>query len=70
MKIHKSVFQRIAEKHGVTVEEVKKDMQEAIDAAYENPNVNAETVPRRNDIPTIDEFIEYVVSLVDDFSGE
>ena len=72
MKIHKSVFQRIAEEHGVTVGEIKKDMQKAIDAAYENPNVNAETVPRRNDIPTIDEFIRYIADSldVDDFSDE
>ena len=69
MKIHESIYKRIAEKHGVTVKEVKKDMQEAIDSAYINPNLNAEIVPRRNDVPTIDEFIEYVVSLVDDFSG-
>ena len=33
----RKIYRQIAKEHGVTVAEVKRDMQEAISAAYQNP---------------------------------
>ena len=66
-------YRKIAKKYGVSVSEVKKDMQEAIDAAYKNPTMHANCVPRKGDIPTIDEFISYTahrVKVIKDVSGK
>lgn len=42
------IYEEIAKEYGVSVEAVKREMQEAIDAAYENTE---------QDIPTIEEFL-------------
>lgn len=61
----RNVYRKIAKEHGVTVAEVKRDMQAAIDAAYTNPPQDGVTpayqnrVPRKGEIPTTEEFIRY-----------
>ena len=53
--------------HGVTVADVKKDMQEAIDYAYKKQNksrnekIKQSDVRYENETPTIEEFMEYVL---------
>ena len=62
----RKVYRKVARKHGVTIEEVKREMQSALDETYNNPNNNdiskayQERVPRKGDVPTVDEFIRYV----------
>lgn len=62
----KKIYQEIAKQNGVTVEEAKREMQAAIDAAYNSPNNNDMTrayqdkVPRKGEVPTVDEFILYM----------
>lgn len=58
-------YRKIAKKYGVSVSEVKKDMQEAINAAYQNPTLYANCVPRKDEIPTVDEFISYASNRVE-----
>ena len=54
----------------MTMAEVKRDMQEAITAAYTDPNRDFATfkaqraVPRKGDVPTPDEVIDYAVAQV------
>ena len=61
----RKVYRKVARKYGVTVEEVKREMQAAIDETYNNSDNNDITkayqnkVPREGKIPTVDEFIRY-----------
>jgi len=64
MKLSRKDYKQIAKKHGVTVDDVKREMQEAINAAYINPTFNAKCVPCVGDVPTVDEFIEYVANRI------
>lgn len=66
----RKTYRKIAKKYGVSVAEVKRDMQEAINAAYTNPNADFATfkaqraVPRKGDVPTPDELIDYAAAEV------
>lgn len=55
----KKVYRRIAKEHGVTVAEVKRNIQEAINTAYVKPNLYAQCIPHKGEVPTIEEFIIY-----------
>ena len=60
------IYKAIAKKHGISVDEVKKEMQAAIQTAYVFPAPEALKVPRKNDVPTVDEFLEYTAKKVVD----
>lgn len=61
----RSIYRKVAKQYGVSVEEVKREMQAAINDAYQNtPNdgitgAYQNRVPRKGEIPTTDEFIRY-----------
>lgn len=38
----KKIYKQIAKKHGISVEEVKREMRSAIETARNNPNPNAQ----------------------------
>lgn len=56
----KKIYRQIAKKNGVSVAEVKREIEAAIDAAYENPNFHAQCVYRAGDKPTPEEFIAHM----------
>lgn len=62
-----SIYRRIAKENGVSVEEVKRDMQTAIEYAYKN-NCTGENDRKRlkyelgKRVPSNEEFITYVAS--------
>lgn len=65
MDINK-ILGQVAEADGVSIEEIKKEMQAAISAAYQNPSddggrteARQKEVPCRGEIPTPEEFIRY-----------
>ncbi len=66
----RNVYRKIAKEHGVTVAEVKRDMQAAIDHAYLKNDKTADElmaqrkVPSRGEIPTAEEFIRYASSSI------
>ena len=68
--MNRKLYRKLAKKHGVTVAEVKQDMQEAINTVYTDPdknliNIKAQNaVPRMGDIPTPDELIRYAAAEV------
>lgn len=69
----RKIYREIARENGVSVKDVKRDMQEAITAAYKNPpkdgGVTAayqRQVPRKGEIPTPEEFIRYMAGKVRD----
>jgi len=59
----RNIYRKIAKQNGVSVEEVKQEMQRAIDAAWDNPNKTHENIYTQNQIkadgtkPTVDEFL-------------
>jgi len=62
--MNRSDYRKIAKKHGISIQEVKRDMQEAVDAAYINPTFHARCVYSKSEKPTVDEFIDYVARRV------
>ena len=59
------IFERVAKKHGKTRDEVYADIQEAIDAAYADPDLIARAEWKKMNIkgerPTPEEVLEYLV---------
>ena len=61
----RKIYRKIARENGVTLKEVRQDMQTAITAAYTNPPNDGVTVayqnrvPRKGEVPTPEEFIRY-----------
>lgn len=57
--MNRSIYKKIAKENGISIREVKEEMELAIKAAYENPNEVALKVPRKGAVPTPEEFIDY-----------
>jgi hypothetical protein len=59
------IFERIAAEHNTTVEEVRREIEAAIRAGFNNPDPKVQAqwakIPRKGDLPTPDELITYVV---------
>ncbi|MDO4547715.1 MAG: sporulation initiation factor Spo0A C-terminal domain-containing protein [Clostridia bacterium] len=72
------IYRQIAQAHGVTEEQVKRDMQDAISEAYENPgdevtSARQRKVPREGEVPTTEEFLKYCAKQLadmDEISGK
>ena len=62
--MNRKIYKQLAKKYGVTVEEIKRDMQEAINAAYVSPNKAALGVKSKGAVPTIDEFITHATNKI------
>lgn len=62
------IYRKIAEEEGVSVEKVKKEMQAAINMAYQNPTKQVAAyqaqVKRKGAVPTVDELILHLVDEV------
>jgi nicotinamide mononucleotide (NMN) deamidase PncC len=63
--MNRKIYRKIAKKHGVTAEEVRRDMQAALNTAYRSPyrtpahTQAQESVLRSGDVPTSEEFIRH-----------
>lgn len=55
----RKIYRKIAKKQGVSVAEVKKDMQEAIDMSFLSANLYTRSIPCKGEKPTPSEFISY-----------
>ncbi len=66
----RKIYRKVAKKHGVSVKEVKEEMQKALDYAYTNKPDDGVTgayqkqVPSKEEIPTPDEFIRYAAKKI------
>ena len=66
----RKIYRKVAKKHGVSVKEVKEEMQKALDHAYTNTPDDGVTgayqkhVPSKGEIPTPDEFIKFAANKV------
>lgn len=59
-----SIYENIARENGVSVESVKKEMQDAINTAFENPNELAKLIPSEDGTPNPDEFVDFIVNML------
>lgn len=65
--MNRNLYRKLAKKHGVPASEIRREMQSALTAAYESPNLTPETlraqsaVLRTGDAPTPEEFIRHAV---------
>jgi len=68
--MNRRIYRKIAKKQGVSVVEVRHDIQNAIDFAYTDPNLSPinikaqNAVLRKDKIPTPDELISHIVNEV------
>ena len=46
----KKIYKQIAKKHGISVKEVKREMEAAVKAAWANPGAETAAAPRSGDI--------------------
>ena len=60
----KEIYEKIAIKNGISVEEVEQKIRAAIAKAYEAPNVNAQNVYYEGEMPTPEEFLAHVIRKV------
>lgn len=60
--MNRKFYKALAKKYGVSVDEIKRDMQAAINHAYQQPSPTAQAVKRKGEIPTINEFVHHVAS--------
>lgn len=58
--MNRKVYKTLAKKYGVSVDEIKRDMQTAINHAYQTPSPEAQAIKRKGEIPTVNEFISHV----------
>ncbi|WP_304508612.1 sporulation initiation factor Spo0A C-terminal domain-containing protein [Anaerotignum sp.] len=67
--VNRKMYRKIAKEEGLTIAEVKREMQLVLENAYNNSNNGVikayqNQVPRRDEVPTPDEFIRFVVGKV------
>ena len=66
----RTIYRKVAKKHGVTAAEVKREMQAAIDCAYRKPDKTEteKSIQRRvqaqSEIPTVEELICFLANEV------
>jgi len=59
--MNRKLLRKVARKHGVSLREVREEMQIAINHAYKNPTVQAQSVERKDETPTPEELVNHVV---------
>ncbi len=61
MDMWEYIVRQTAKKLGISVAELKKEIQNAVDDAYKNPTDSAKTVPRNQAVPTPEELLDYTL---------
>lgn len=63
-----TILAKIAKKHGVTVQEVRKEMEAAMEAGQrsEDPKVKEiwDRIPKKDQVLTLEEFVDYLIQRV------
>lgn len=73
MKKFQEIIERVAQESGTTPEDVLKEMQYAIDEAYDHHDASAQVLwdmmTFKGDRPTLEEFIYQVAMMLDESNG-
>lgn len=56
------IYKAVARIHNVSEEEVRSEIQKAIEEAYTNSGALADKIPSEGGIPTSEEVIAYIIS--------
>lgn len=56
------IYKAVARIHNVSEEEVRSEIQKAIEEAYTNSEALADKIPSEGEIPTSEEVIAYIIS--------
>ena len=71
---YKSILRQVAKEHGVSVAEVRRDIDAAFKEAQANPDPKVQSkwasIPRKGDTPTAAETIAYLAGKIKTDSGE
>ncbi len=63
-----TILAKIAKNHGVTVQEVRKEMEAAMEAGQrsEDPKVKEiwDRIPKKDQVLTLEEFVDYLIQRV------
>lgn len=63
-----TILAKIAKNHGVTVQEVRKEMEAAMEAGQrsEDPKVREiwDRIPKKDQVLTLEEFVDYLIQRV------
>lgn len=65
--MNRNLYRKLAKKHGVPASVTRREMQSALTAAYESPNLTPKTVQaqsavlRTGGVPTREEFLRHAV---------
>jgi hypothetical protein len=62
--MNRKIYKALAKKHGVSVEEIKRDMQEAVNAAYKTPTTTAQSFMKNGAAPTVEEFVNHIAETI------
>lgn len=57
--MNRKSYRKIAKNFGVSIQEVKRDMQIAVDKTYETPNLYTRCIDCKDEKPTVDEFVNH-----------
>ena len=64
------ILRQIAENNGMSIVDVRREIELAIEEARENPDVSIQafwkSVPRKGDKPTIEEVILHIAGIIDE----
>lgn len=72
----RNIYRKIAKENGTTPDEVKREIQLALNEAYKNRSqdrvvkANQGCVPCKGEVPTTDEFINYAITKIKKHRGE
>ena len=67
--MNRKLIRKVAKIHGVSVREVRRDMQSAVDYAYKNPTLHARCVNREGVQPTPEEVVNHAVRRIKAIRG-
>lgn len=67
--MNRKLARKVAKAHGVSVKEVRKESQAAIDYAYKRTNFYAGQVPHAGANPTPDEFVAHAARAARERTG-
>jgi predicted SPOUT superfamily RNA methylase MTH1 len=62
----RKIIEMTAEKHGVSVAEVEREIKYSIKIVFKNPTAEVMAIPRKGDTPTVEEFIDFYVKKLAD----
>ena len=65
--MNRKIIRKVAKQNGVSFNQVKNEMQIAINAAYKKPNSAALAISQAGTVPTPEEFMRYCTTQLKEY---